>query len=164
MKTLPPILKYAGLAVAVGSVLAMAACATLWAQRGTVTIEKDDIILHPGTKISQADAKALNEVLKKYDKRLYRIDIYRNGQKQKSLGRLRDVYLDRKVVSEVAAWTGTSDWTVQITIYNAPAHVANYPHHPAQNPPIMPIRPNTAGKELMERLKPILEPYSKRIK
>lgn len=81
---------------------------------GKVTIEEKGIILHPGTKISPTDAKALNDVLKKYDKSLYRIDTYRNGQKKKSQGQLSEVCLDRTVVAEVAEATGNSNRTLQV--------------------------------------------------
>jgi len=179
MKTLPLILKCIGLAVVVGSVLVIANCAQ--GQRGTVTIKKTGIILHPGTQISQADAKALNEVLKKYDKSLYRIDIYSKGEKKKSLGQLNDVYLDRTVVSEVAAWKESSEeataslqviTTYTPTIPGGPSAPIPFltplpvppSEAPSEGPPKTPS-PGSAGekaaKELIERLKPILEKYSK---
>jgi len=168
MKTLPPILKYVGLAIAVGSVLVIANCAQ-W-QRGPVTIEKNRIILHPGTQISQADAKALNEILKKYDKSLYRIDIYRNGQKQKSLGQLSDVYLDRTVESEGAMAKGNLYWAHQVAGYVNPALPPipqGGPPNPAGGSAPPPSEGPAAAKELIEQqklieaLKPILGKYTK---
>jgi hypothetical protein len=156
---------------------------------GKVTIEEKGIILHPGTKISQTDAKALNEVLKKYDKSLYKIDIYKNGQKKKSQGQLSDVCLDRTVVAEAEAATGNSNRTLQVIAatnpqrspgstvnpLRSPSATTNPQHTPSAttnpqqtpgaptNPQQSPCAPDEkAAKELIERLKPILEKYSKK--
>jgi hypothetical protein len=166
---------------------------------GAVTIEEKGIILHPGTKISQSDAKALNEVLKKYDKSLYKIDIYRNGEKKKSRGQLSDVCLDRTVVAEVAQAEGNSNRTLQVIAATNPQRTPGSTVNPVQtpgstvnpvqtpgstvnpvqttgstvnpvripgsttNPQQTPCAPDEkAAKELIERLKPILEKYSKK--
>ena len=175
---------------------------------GKVTIEENAIILHPGTQLSKTDAQALNEALKKYDKSLYKIDIYKNGQKKKSLGQLSDVCLDRTVVAEVAQTTGSSNRTLQVIAATNPQRAPGSPTNPQQTPgstvnpiqtpgstvnpvqtpssvnpvrvpsstvnpvrsPGSPTNPQQspcapdekAAKELMERLKPILEKYSKK--
>lgn len=103
--------------------------------KGTVTMEEKGIILHPGTKLSQADAKALNDVLKKYDKSLYRIDVYnKNGQKKKSLGQLSDVCLDSAVVSEVAAAKGNANRTLQVIAATNPQRATGAPTNPQHSP------------------------------
>lgn len=181
--------------------------------KGTVTIEEKGIILHPGTTLSQADAKALNDVLKKYDKSLYRIDVYKNGQKKKSLGQLSDVCLDSTVVAESAAAKGNSNRTLQVTSPTHPQRATGSPTNPQRAPssptnplqtpssptnplstPSSPTNPlstpsspgsttnpqqtpsatthpqsqnpcvadEKAAKELIERLKSILEKYSKK--
>src|SRR5438128_6160005 len=185
---------------------------------GKVTIEENGIILHPGTQLSKTDAQALNEVLKKYDKSLYKIDIYKNGQKKKSLGQLSDVCLDRAVVAEAAQTTGNSNRTLQIIAATNPQRAPGSTTNPQQTPgaavnpiqtpgstvnpiqtpgsavnpvqtpssvnpvrvpsstvnpvrtPGSPTNPQQtpcvsdekAAKELIERLKPILEKYSKK--
>ncbi len=191
---------------------ALAAAVPAFAEEkgGKVTIEEKGIILHPGTKISQTDAKALNEVLKKYDKSLYRIDIYKKGQKKKSQGQLSDVCLDRTVVAEAEAATGNSNRTLQVIAatnpqrspgstvnpvrtpsgstvnpvrtpdstvnpVRSPSATTNPQHTPSAttnpqqtpgsptNPQQSPCAPDEkAAKELIERLKPILEKYSKK--
>jgi hypothetical protein len=182
---------------------------------GKVTIEENGIILHPGTQLSKTDAQAFNEVLKKYDKSLYKIDVYKNGQKKKSLGQLSDVCLDQAVVAEAAAATGNANRTLQVIAatnpqratgastnpQRAPSSPTNplqtpsSPTHPVSTPssPTNPLstpsspgsptnpqqtpsattHPQTstqnpcvtdekAAKELIDRLKPILEKYSKK--
>jgi hypothetical protein len=186
--------------VLVGSTaLAVAVPAFAEEKGGKVTIEEKGIILHPGTKISQTDSKALNAILKKYDKSLYRIDTYRKGQKKKSLGQLSDVCLDRTVVAEVAGAKGNSNRTLQVIAATNPQRSPGSPTNPQRSPsattnpqqtpgsppnpqhtPGSPTNPQQtpgsptnpqhtpcaadekAAKELIERLKPILEKYSKK--
>src|SRR5436190_21623398 len=64
-----------------------------------VVIRKHSILL-PGTEISKADHDAMNRILRRYDKAPYRIQTYENGQLKKTPGRLRDVFIHKKLVSE----------------------------------------------------------------
>jgi hypothetical protein len=190
--------------------LALAVPAFAEEKAAKVTIEESGIILHPGTKLSRDDQQELNEVLKKYDKSLYKIDIYKNGEKKKSLGQLSDVCLDRAVVAEVAQTTGNSNRTLQIITATNPQRTPDSTVNPVQTPgstvnpvrspsstvnpvrtpssTVNPVRTPSAttnpqhspsattnpqqqtpcvpdekaAKELIERLKPILEKYSKK--
>jgi hypothetical protein len=220
MKTFAGTVKQALLVVAVVSIFAMLAFAQN--KTGKVTIGQNVIILHPGTKLSRPDQKALNAVLKKYDKSLYKIDNYQNGEKKTSQGQLSDVCLDRAVVAEVAAAKGNSNRTLQVIAATNPQRGTGSTTNPQRSPgsptnpltspspgsptnplssPGSPTNPLTspspgsptnplsspgsstnpltsppptnplsqkpcvsdekAAKELIERLKPILEKYSK---
>jgi hypothetical protein len=66
-----------------------------------VVIHKHTIVL-PGTEVSLADHEAMNKILKHYDKSLYRIDTYQNGQRQETQGKLTDLVTDRTLASEIA--------------------------------------------------------------
>jgi radical SAM superfamily enzyme YgiQ (UPF0313 family) len=121
-------------------------------KNGTVTFEPYGIIMHPGTKISKPDEEKLNEILKKYDDRLYRIETYENGKLIKTQGRLKekeldDVYITQEIVSEVAnaKAAGLSDSTV---LFNSSDKQA-------------PLRHIEKEKELIQELKPILQKYTK---
>src|SRR5882724_1022958 len=74
---------------------------------GGVTITKDLFIIHPGTKLRETDEEALYAVLKKYDKKLYRIEKREPGKETKSIGEFR---IDRKVQSELVS-VGATDCT-----------------------------------------------------
>jgi len=83
---------------------------------GKVEIKDDFIVVHPGTKLSRADAQALNDVLKKYDKSLYKIQIYKNGKVTKTLGTLNDMYIDQRAVADLAQakTSGQSERAIQL--------------------------------------------------
>ena len=67
---------------------------------GGVTITKDLFIIHPGTKLRETDEQAIYDVLKKYDKKLYRIEKREHGRVTKSIGEFR---IDGKLQSELAS-------------------------------------------------------------
>jgi hypothetical protein len=85
-------------------------------QAGKTEIKDDFIVVHPGTKLSKADAQALNGVLKQYDKSLYKIKIYKNGKVTKTMGTLNDMYLDQKTVADFneAKKAGQSERAIQL--------------------------------------------------
>ena len=81
-----------------------------------VVINREGIVI-PGTEISKADQEAMNTILNKYDKSLYRIDTYENGKLKKTQGKLTDVVTDKQLASEIAAnvkRTGFTQSAVQI--------------------------------------------------
>lgn len=141
---------------AFGTVMVLAIPAFAGEKNQNVTIEKHGIVIHPGTKISGSDEKALNDVLGKYDKSLYRVETYKKGKLTKTVGELQDMYIDKKTASEVAnaKAAGTSDSTVTFV---------SGPIQRTQKPPPRGVR---AGKkeadELIAQLKPILAKYSKK--
>src|SRR6202040_4384346 len=190
-------------------------------QAGKTEIKDDFIVVHPGTKLSKADAVALNDVLKHYDKSLYKIEIYKNGKVTKTMGTLNDMYIDQKTVADFneAKKAGQSERAIQLIapsagpqkgaavnpIQGSPAPPGpqmpsspapsgpQMPTSPAPSGPQMPSSPTPSGPhmpgspvpsgpqkspsspvnpqkssaadkqtaEFMERLKPILEKYSK---
>ncbi|MFN2542386.1 MAG: hypothetical protein ABR514_09505 [Chthoniobacterales bacterium] len=82
----------------------------------TVTITDEMIVLHPGTKLSRPDRKALNEILGTYNKSLYKIETYKDGQVTRTLGQLSDALIDKTVAAEAAESkaSGNSNHTLQI--------------------------------------------------
>ncbi len=81
-----------------------------------VVINRGGIVI-PGTEISKADHEAMNRILNKYDKSLYRIDTYENGKLKKTQGKLTDVATDKRLASEIAAnvkRAGFTQYAVQI--------------------------------------------------
>jgi hypothetical protein len=111
-----------------------------WAEEksGKVEIKDDFIVVHPGTKLSRADTKALNDVLKQYDKSLYKIKIYKNGKVTKTLGTLNDMYLDQKTVADFneAKKAGQSERAIQLIAPSAGPQkgVAVNPHQGSPTP------------------------------
>jgi hypothetical protein len=188
MKNLPRILKYVGLIIGVSSIFTALAFATR--KSAKITFEDDTgITIHPFTQISERDEKAMNDVLKKYDKSLYKIQTYKEGKLQKTKGRLEDVYIARATIAELTEQKGTggSARVLQVANISGPSRPPQVgptrPSKPAPTPtspskgstsPTNPTRPaptptNPSGppkdvsdvKELVRRLRPILEKYSK---
>ena len=167
-----------------------------------VTIEKDVILIHPGTKLSKPDQKELNRILARYDKSLYKIETYKKGQVIMTQGELSDMLIDKTIASEAASAkaSGGSHRTLQIIAATTsqqllgtttnPQHTPGTTTNPQGSPsattnpqtsPSATTNPQTtpsattnpqhhspspvgekASRELIERLKPILEKYSKK--
>lgn len=169
------------LVVTISSALILALPALGQEKTGKVTIGEDHIVVHPFTKISGGDMKAINDVLKKYDKSFYKLDTYQNGKLQKTVGQLSDIYIDQAIKSELAnaQANGESNKTMQFT--NPQQHPPGAITNPQKSPSVSPTNPQQipgaptnpqkgssaggdakAARELVERLKPILEKYSKK--
>lgn len=83
---------------------------------GIVKIEETRILL-TGVPISAPDEKALEKILRRYDRSLYKIDVYKNGRLTKTLGLLDQSVLDQVTaakVAEKAKRPGFSGWGDQI--------------------------------------------------
>ena len=108
--------------LAAGALLSLAVASVAQEKSGKVEIKEDVIIIHPGSKISKSDTAALNEVLRKYDKSLYKIETYRSGKSKKKLGELSDMLIDQTVASELASAkeSGGSDRSIQVISPNGP--------------------------------------------
>ncbi len=102
MKTRPQLLFWAGAAV-----LALGACATLELQKAGVSLHQAYIEIHPGTNISKDDEKQLNRILRKYKASFYKIKKIENGQ-VKTQGRLKDIFIEQKLLTEVKKAGGVS--------------------------------------------------------
>jgi hypothetical protein len=110
-----------GLAVC-ASVICMAATAMAQTGMGKVEINNDYVVVHPGTKLSTDDAQSLDDVLKTYDKSLYKIEVYNQGQTTSSLGTLRDMCVDRRAMVELAfvKTQGQSERAIQLIAPSSP--------------------------------------------
>jgi hypothetical protein len=133
---------------------------------GPATITKNGIVL-TGAKISQADAQALNAILRKYDKSLYRIRIYKEGKLENTQGRLSEDIIGRGSVREIATNAQTnllSGWTDQIGVNDPVASIlgrANRPTIPLPPPP-RPLNREmllSQSTELVRQLEPVIEKY-----
>ena len=116
MKTLSRRLTQFAFAIAIGSIGAGLVCAEEKAPAKNVVVGKDTIII-PGTAMSKADAQAMNKILKQFDKSLYKIETYENGELKKTRGTLADVVTDKELASEIAAnvkKTGFTQYAVQV--------------------------------------------------
>jgi len=134
---------------------------------GKVEIKDDFVVVHPGTKLSKADATQLNAVLKQYDKSLYKIEIYKDGKVTKTLGKLNDMYIDQKAVADLteAKSKGQSERAIQLIAPSAgpqkggavnpqtgsPGPMPSGPQQPtspAPSGPQMPISPAPSGPQM----------------
>ena len=102
----------------------------------TVTIREDTIVIHPGAKIDKADVKAMNKILSKYDKSLYKIQTFRGGKVVRTQGKLADVLIDKIVMSEAAEATssGSSDRTLQVIAPGGAQPTGGQTTNPQQTP------------------------------
>ncbi|MCZ4244347.1 hypothetical protein [Pedobacter punctiformis] len=82
-----------------------------------VTIKKNGISIAPGTKISNADKDAINNILRQYDSSLYQIRSYSNNGKMTSRkGSLATIKTTEKISSSLISGKGNmvaADMTVQ---------------------------------------------------
>src|SRR4029077_19958563 len=83
--------------------IALVVVASTMAQKRAagVAIHETFVGIHPGTKISSDDQKALDAVLKNFDKSLYKIRTYDRGKLVKTQGSLEDARIPEKLVAEV---------------------------------------------------------------
>lgn len=210
-------LSWFGLAILAGLIGTIVVSAEEKPAANKVVIGKDSILI-PATEMSKADRRAMNKILKEFDKSLYKIETYENGRLESTRGELADVVMDKQLASEIAANAtkkGFTQFAIQVTgqVGSAPrpegtpgggvaSHAQNPPPPPpppyampspgrgsgshAQNSALMASSPSaspgggsghpmnqppppTRGKnaqmdseELVKRLKPILEKYSKK--
>jgi endonuclease IV len=143
MKTHDPLRKIFLIVIATFFIAAVHGCGPK-KETGGVTIQTDEIIVHAGTKLSEDDEKALNDVLKNYDKKLYLVEKFQEGKLTKRVGELK---IDTQLESEVAKAKamGITDSTV-----NFVPGGGRYGS----------LRKEDVEK-LVQELKPILEKYSK---
>ena len=121
-----------------------------------VEITNETIVMHPAVKLSPADAKAVDDVLQKNSKTLYKIDTVENGKVTKTAGVLPEASLTAAAKSDAAAAprAGRGDKTHQV--------ICEAPCHNQQVAPFSTIFKSTdtvARQRLINELKPILEKY-----
>jgi hypothetical protein len=140
----------------VGSALILAVPAFAQQKGEQVTITESRVEIRPGTKISESDQKALNEVLKKYDKSLYKIETLKDGKVTgQAQGKLEDKHIDVTLAAEVK----------QAKAAGASVQMEQVVDHPTSQPTVKTVKiavEETKSKELIQALKPILEKYSKK--
>jgi len=93
-------------------------------------IENDAIVLNAVT-LSQSDEAAMNQILKQYDKSLYRVETYDKAHRTMTRGSLDKMWIENEVASkavERAKQEGFSQYAVQIT---------GVGHHPTPAPGAM---------------------------
>lgn len=138
------------LALVAGGVSILTTSSLAQEKGGKVTFEKKGIVLHAGAKLSKSDEKALNDVLKSYDKSLYRIETYKKGKLVNRKGELKDVDVDKKTASEVTNAKAAGVTFDTVVFVEGP------------NTQMLAMREKPRSKELIEQLKPILEKYTKK--
>lgn len=113
---------------------------------GKVKIYSDGIVIHPGVKLSPNDEQSLADALKKFDKSLYKIQTLENGQVKKSEGTLSDEKISKALKSEMADARAKrlSGFEVEFV----PGWVATKNE-----------AATAESKELIEKIKPILQKY-----
>ncbi len=136
MKNLPRAIGYVLPVIALVAGIIVFSCADNIHSTGAkskVTIQQNGILIRPGTQLSEDDQKAMNEILKSYDKSLYKLQTYENGQLKKTQGKLSDIYIDKATASQAAkAMTekGSTQYVIQIGFLNKT-------HVPSPTPPPM---------------------------
>jgi hypothetical protein len=151
-----PVSTYVVLGVIIA--LVVVACAITQKHGPGVSIHETYVEIYPGTKISSADQKALDAVLKNFNKSLYKITTYDRGKLVKTQGSLEDARIDQTLVADAinASQKGVSVSTLQIA------------HGPApwkeQSPSPESVSDRTKlelFKRLVNRVTPILQKYSR---
>jgi hypothetical protein len=140
---------------------------------GSVAIEKSRILVHAGTNISKSDQIAMNKVLEKFDKSLYKIRTYEDKKLVKSQGTLRNAWIDRALLAEGHDVAGVPDKSHQNMQFGFISKTHQNPNPPTK-PPTVKVPGNAPvshltqvtqerfdQEELVEQLKPILEKYSR---
>ena len=123
-----------------------------------VEITNETIVLHPAVKLSPADAKAVDDVLQKNSKTLYKIDTVANGKVTKTDGVLPEASLTAAARADASATNralGGANRTHQV-VCEAPCKNQQVP------PPFSTVFKSTdmvARQRLISELKPILEKY-----
>jgi hypothetical protein len=143
--------------------VAVGAGAALWFSNSVVAVETKPAqktvvfdggaIVLTGTNLSKTDDEAMNKILNRYAKSLYRLDTYENAKRTTTHGTSTAV-VSKKLASEIAANTRKPGFT----------------HHAVQicnttNPTTGVNGANSAdpkSRELVDRLKPILEKYRRK--
>lgn len=163
-----------------GIALIVVVCAIAQTHNPRMSIQERSIQIHPGTKITSEDQKALDAVLRKHNKSLYKIRTYDRGKVVKEQGTLENARIDQTLVAEAneAALRGVSFIALQIgsehsagTTGASPLptntpfdNSANKQLGPSPTPPPPPPNTNTVlspmeVQELVSRVAPILQKY-----
>src|SRR5262249_883179 len=142
-------------ALAAGIVLIVVACTVTQKHGPGGYIHESYVEIYPGTKISSHDQKALDAVLKNFNKSLYKIRAYDRGKLVKTQGSLEDTRIDQTLVADAinASQKGVSVSTLQIGSQHGiqNAFFARWPMKATPAP----------TSSLVSRVTPILQKYSR---
>jgi hypothetical protein len=97
--------------VALGAVVFIVACATYAKSKSGVEMGQYYAIIYPDAKLPDVNCDAVNRVLKKYDKSLYKIQTYKDGKLIKARGQLAEKYMRAGLVAEVTQKAQTTNFT-----------------------------------------------------
>jgi hypothetical protein len=117
---------------------------------GGVTITKDLFIIHPGTRLRETDEQALYDVLKKYDKKLYRIEKTEHGKVTKSIGEFR---INSRLQSELAS--------VGVTVCTDSTDMCDVGSYDSASEELT-FTEIEHAKKLLAEIHPVLEKYTRR--
>lgn len=144
--------------VVLGVIIALivVACAITQKHGPGVSIHETFVEIYPGTKISSADQKALDAVLKQFSKSLYKIRTYDRGKLVKTQGSLEEAQINQTLVADaiIASQKGVSVSTLQIS---------RFAQWKMQIPTPLPVPgspTDEVSKRLVSRVTPILQKYS----
>ena len=112
---------------------------------GKVEILKGKIILHPTVKLSPKDKTALDTLLSKFKKNLYKIETLEKGKVATTRGTLSDAWISESLKAEVAN-AKAQGWD-----YDTDQFVPSNPDAVAAM--------SAEAKELFEKVEPILKKY-----
>jgi hypothetical protein len=120
----------------------------------------------PGTPISESDERALNAILQHHNKALYRIDVYKGGKLEKTLGGMSVGIIGKAEVSEIAENAklhALSGWTIQLGYpgFNAGGRTTKQPNSPIPRTvkPSPPPSQRAEVRELIQQVKTIVVKY-----
>jgi hypothetical protein len=120
-------------------------------RKHNVIFEKQHIVI-PGTEITEKDATDLSAILKRFDKRFYKIQPFENAMPLKPFGSLSELLIGKELVAQMdknGRSNGFSRWTrvMGLSCFSRCLHNTN---HDAEE-----------SAELVRRVTPILKKYSK---
>ena len=130
------------------ALMSIVACAAIVQNKNEgVTFAEKYVIFRPKAKISTADCENINQILKKYDTSLYKIQAYKSGKLIKSRGQLDENHIQNGIVSEVTNEAKSIAFTGCALMAGDSSTKQPIP---------------TQRKEMLKSLKVILEKYNKR--
>jgi hypothetical protein len=134
--------------------------------KSTIVVTDDRGIVIKATPFSQEDQDAMDAILAKYDKELYKVDTHKNGQFKKRHGTLVDVFTEKELAASIAENLKKQGFTrsaVRVGRYTASdrATGTNSPQPtPAGGTSSNPQR--IQQEKLISELTPILDKYNNR--
>jgi len=110
---------------------------------GKVEINNDNIVIHPGVKLTKPDAAQLDAVLSQYDKSLYKIEVYNKGKTSSTSGSLLDMCVDQRTVAELtqAKSQGQSERAIQLIAPGSSVNPTNSTSGSPTPPGTVPVNP-----------------------